>query len=111
MNAIGEYIDQVEEKKNWAKQTHGKDFWYGNHDHISALQNLRRQLVCISVHVDILDDKILRRAFPCMEIMEGTDTWFKSFMTIFGNHYELEPHCNLATMKYTIKMVWLRQLK
>ena len=109
-NAIGEYIDRVEDKKNWVKQTLGKDYWYGEHDHISALQNLRKQLVCISIRVDILDEKTLNRAFPCME-MEGTVTWFKSFMTMFSRKYELEPHCNLATKKYTIKMVWVREIK
>ena len=107
--AIGEYIDRVEQKQNWVMNTHGSEFWYGDHGHISALRNLRKQLFCTRVRIDVLNERTLRRAFPCMD-MEGTFVWFKSFMTMFGKKYELEPHCNLSTLKYTIKMVWVRQL-
>ena len=108
-NAIGEYIERVYAKLNWVDVTYNSQFWYGEYDFISALQNLRRQLVCISIRLDVLDEKTLKRAFPCMD-MEGTFTWFKSFMTMFGRPYELEPHCNLTNFKYTLKMVWVRRL-
>ena len=107
--AIGEYIDRVHEKKNWVLNKHGQHFLYGDKEHLSAVNSLRKQLLLIRVRADILDETTLNRIFVCMET-EGTATWFKNFMLMFGKQYYLEPHCNLATMKYKIKMVWTRQL-
>ena len=107
--AIGEYLDRLEAKLNWVTTTHDGMFWYGGYDHISALKNLQKQLVCTKLRVDVLNERTMKRAFPCME-MEGTFTWFKSFMTMFGKKYELEPLCNLTTLKYTVQMVWVREL-
>ena len=94
--AIGGYVDRVEEKRNWVTKTYGEHFWYGDTQLLEALKELRMQLLCVTVRVDILDEKTIPRAFACMHT-EGAVTWFKSFVAMFGKTYELEVHCNLTT--------------